>query len=113
MIGVLFNIFGRLPLGIGYLLADGLAFLAARIVRYRRKVILDNLRSSFPDMQDKEIKKICNRFYRFLADYFIETLRLGHMSDDEIKRRMTFENPHIIDYLTDRGKSVAIMLGHY
>lgn len=113
MIGAIFNILGRLPLKAGYVIADALSFIAERLVRYRRKVILDNLRTSFPDKSDREIRKICHDFYRFLADYFIETIRLGKMSADEIKRRMTFENPELIDELTRQGISVAFVLGHY
>ncbi|MDD6228906.1 MAG: acetyltransferase, partial [Bacteroidales bacterium] len=55
-----------LPLGVLYGLADVTAWLARVVVRYRRKVIMDNLRHAFPDRSEAELKRICHRFYRFL-----------------------------------------------
>lgn len=113
MISFLFKILGHLPLRLGYILADILAFLARDVVRYRRKVIMQNLRSSFPDKSEKELKTICRQFYAFLADYFVETIRLGGISESEIRRRMTFENTELLEQLTAQGHIVALLLGHY
>lgn len=113
MISSLFSILGRLPLGAGYILADALAFLARDVVRYRRKVILSNLRSSFPDKSEREIRRIARRFYSFLADYFVETLRLGRMTEREIRKRMTFSNISLLEDLARRDMPIALMLGHY
>ena len=45
-----------LPLGVLYVLADVTAWLARVVVQYRRKVIMDNLRHSFPDRSKAELK---------------------------------------------------------
>ncbi len=113
MISALFSLLGRIPLRAGYLLADTLAFLAGDVVRYRRKVILKNLRDSFPEKSEREIRQIAGQFYAFLADYFVETLRLGKMSEQEICRRMTFENTALLEDLARRNIPIALMLGHY
>ena len=62
-------------------MADMLAPVAGRIVRYRRKLIMKNLRFSFPEKSDREIRRITRDFYRWLCDYFVETMRLGRMSE--------------------------------
>ena len=94
-------------------MADMLAPVAGRIVRYRRKLIMKNLRFSFPEKSDREIRRITRDFYRWLCDYFVETMRLGRMSESEIRRRMTFGNVELIQNILDSGRPVALMLGHY
>ena len=37
-----------LPLRALYLISDGLALLAGKVLRYRRRVVRENLRTSFP-----------------------------------------------------------------
>ncbi|MDE6226462.1 MAG: lysophospholipid acyltransferase family protein [Muribaculaceae bacterium] len=109
----LFSSIGSLPLWILYGLADVVAFLAGRIVGYRRKVIRENILRCFPDMTEKDLKKTERDFYRFLGDYFVETLHLGAMSSKEITKRMRFENIEEINRLLSEGKNITIYLGHY
>ena len=52
---LLFFTLSLLPLGMLYLFADFLAWLAGSVVKYRRRVVLDNLRSSFPEKSEKEL----------------------------------------------------------
>lgn len=102
-----------LPLWLLYLLSDALAWLAADVVRYRRRVVLANLRASFPDKSPREINRIMRGFYRFLTDYFFETVKLTTMSRRTMLRRMRFEG---IEQAVDdmrRGHSVTLYLGHY
>ena len=74
-----------------YCISDALAWLLHSVVRYRRKVVDANLRSSFPDKTDAEIRLITRRFYRFLSDYFVETVKLTTMGRRQMSRRMRFE----------------------
>ena len=41
-----------------YLISDGLAPLAGKVLRYRRRVVRENLRPPFPEMTEKERRKI-------------------------------------------------------
>lgn len=50
------------------------------------------------------------QFYRNFADYFFETIKLGHITDDEIKKRMEFVGLDAIDDCIERGESVGIYL---
>lgn len=104
---------GSLPWRMLYLLADFLAWLAHSVVRYRRKVVYANLRSSFPEKSDREIAGITRRFYRHLADYFVETARLSVMSLDDVRRHLRYENLSLIDEDTRAGRDVTLLLGHY
>lgn len=102
-----------LPLGALYLISDLLYFVVYYIVRYRRKVVRENLLRSFPDKSEAEIVKIEKDYYLHLTDTFIETIKLLHISDEEIKKRMYFPNPEELGRFFDAGKSVVILLGHY
>lgn len=113
MISFIFKILGKIPLGVSYHISTALAWLAGRVVKYRRKVIIRNLTTSFPNKDQKEIEKIADRFYRFLTDYFFETMRMGEMSKKEMNQRMTFENLDLIESLVKEGRPIALMLGHY
>lgn len=102
-----------LPLPLLYGISYILYFLAYYVVKYRRKVVRDNLVSCFPDKSEAEIIDIEKRFYMFFADTAIETLKLVHMSKKEIQKRYKINNPEVLQDLFDRGISAMIVLGHY
>lgn len=112
MLSTVFKAVGSLPLGVLYALSGTVSFLAGRVVGYRRKVIRRNLRESFPDMPEAELKRVERKFYGFLGDYFVETLRLGRMSEKEIRRRMVFENADEVARDLEQGHNVSLVLGH-
>lgn len=109
----LFRLISLLPLRVLYLLADVLALLAHSVVRYRRKVVRSNLASSFPDMSSRELRRVERDFYRFLADYFFETVKLATMSEKQMHRRMRFENIESVNTALAQGQCVSLFLGHY
>lgn len=113
ILSMIFDMAGSLPLKAGYRLSDFLAWVAGDVVRYRRKVVTENLTKSFPEKSRQEIARIRKDFYRFLTDYFVETMRLGRMSKSEISRRMTFGNIRLLEDLHRQGRPIALMLGHY
>jgi KDO2-lipid IV(A) lauroyltransferase len=83
------------------------------VVKYRQKVVRKNLVNSFPCKSQKEIDHIEKKFYRHLCDYFVETIKTLRLSDKEVSKRMKFENPEIINYLTKNGNTCFLSLGHY
>ncbi|MDH6309761.1 KDO2-lipid IV(A) lauroyltransferase [Dysgonomonas sp. PFB1-18] len=102
-----------LPFSVLYILSDILYFLVYKVAGYRLKVVRHNLALSFPNKTDKERKTIEREFYHHFCDYFVETLKLLHVSDEEMKKRMQFENVEQIKDLMKDGNSVLMFLGHY
>lgn len=103
----------RLPLGFLYpMVATPLYYLIYHIARYRRKVVRQNIAESFPSHTNDERRKIEQRFYRNFADMIVETIKLLHISDEEMMRRMTFEGIDKIDRLFDEGKSIVAYFSH-
>ena len=108
----LLYIISLMPFWVLYGIADFIFVLVYYVVRYRRKIVAKNMRESFPEFSDKELKKIARKFYRNFADYIVETIKLNHISDEEIKRRMVFKNMDIIDRLFDEKRSIAAYFSH-
>ncbi|MDO4511841.1 MAG: lysophospholipid acyltransferase family protein [Bacteroidales bacterium] len=96
-----------------WLNSDVLYFLIYHVVGYRRKVVHQNLVECFPEKSEEEIKRIEKQFYLNFTDYFFETIKMLHISEEEMKRRMVFTNP---DYLNDSvcgGQNVMLYASHY
>jgi Kdo2-lipid IVA lauroyltransferase/acyltransferase len=102
-----------LPLRVLYLISDFVFLLIYYFPSYRRKVVATNLKNSFPEKSDEELRIIEKKFYRHLADFFIETVKLMHVSVEEQKRRYTFSNIEIIDKLREEKRDIVAVLGHY
>lgn len=109
----LFYVLSLFPLRGLYLLSDILAWLAHSVVRYRRGVVRSNLMSAFPEKDISEIKKIEKGFYRFLGDYFVETVKLTTMSERQMRRRLEVIGAEEINATMKNGKSCTLLLGHY
>jgi len=101
-----------LPFGILYKLSDALYHLL-KLSGYRKKVVLENLKNSFPDKTDAEIESIGNSYYRYLCDLILETMKTMNMSAEESKRRCIFHNTAWLDQYFEAGQSLIIVMGHY
>lgn len=102
----------RMPFGVLYLLSDIAFAIVYHIARYRREVVMGNLKSCFPDKTDKELRQIARQFYRNFCDTFVETVKLLHISDEEMSRRMQFDNIELIDTLLSHGRGIAVYFSH-
>ncbi len=102
-----------LPMRILYISSDILFLFLYYFPSYRKKIVTENLRNSFPEKSPKEIVLIRRKFYRHLADLFIETLKLVHLSNNQLKKRMTVSNPELIESLYDTGRDVVVVHSHY
>ncbi|PWJ43069.1 lysophospholipid acyltransferase family protein [Sediminitomix flava] len=106
------KLISRLPLWVLYLKADFLYLFIAYILRYRRKVALQNIQKAFPDKSDKEHKEILKKFYRHLSDLGMEVVKGITISESEIVKRVRFLNKEIVEAEFDKGYSIIIMASH-
>lgn len=102
-----------LPLSVLYVIADLLYFVLYRCAGYRKKLARKNLTDSFPEKSKKEIIEIEKKFYHFIADYVVETIKLISISKKEMARRVTFNNLEVIKDGIAKGQSCSIYIGHY
>ncbi len=101
-----------LPFWLLYGFSD-LLYLTLRLSGYRKKVVLDNLRNSFPQKNRAEINKIYKDYYHYLCDLVLETVKTLTMSKEQTQKRCVFHNPKWLSEIYAEKKSIIILMGHY
>ncbi len=110
---ILCRIVAILPHFVRHYLIGGLLYLLlAYVLRYRRKVIMSNLRNSFPDKSEKELCSICRSSYKNLTEQIINTISQSGVSDDVLRHRMTFANAEPAMKAVE-GQNAVFMTAHY
>ena len=95
-----------------YILEEIIYFILHYVVRYRRKVVLTNLRNSFPEKSDKELAKIASRCNRNLAEQMINTLSVAGISPKRLQKYQTIAN--LEEYRKAvAGRDIILLTGHY
>lgn len=102
-----------LPLPILYVLADGLYLTLYRLVGFRKKVVWNNLKQSFPEKTENDLREIMDRFYHHLCDILVESLHMFSMSENEALKRFKVKNPELLVRHFKARKSVLMATGHY
>lgn len=108
----LLYLFSLLPFFILYRISDFFFLIICYIIRYRRKTILGNLRSAFPEKTEKEIKQIARKFYRNFMDNWVETIKLLSITKEALNKRVS-GNFEVFYQLHKTGKAVQVNLGHF
>ncbi|NLA25400.1 MAG: hypothetical protein GX879_10590 [Bacteroidales bacterium] len=101
------------PFFILYCLSDIAYFFIYYLIGYRKKVVYENLSSSFPEKSEQEIKKLMKAFYRHLCDISIETIKGFSMSEKQLRKRYKIENPEILDKYYEKNQSIICLASHY
>lgn len=112
LVGVLIAV-SWLPFWILYRLSDALSIVLRFIIKYRFKVITENLKFAFPEKTEKEISEIRNKFYRHICDVFFESIKLYSISDKEMEKRMVITGAEIANDFFDKGRSVIALAMHH
>ncbi len=102
-----------LPMPLLYLLADGLYYFLYYIIKYRRQVVTNNLRNSFPNKSTAELKTIEKEYFSYLADLIVEIVKMFSASPAFLKSKYTFTNQELVDKYEAENKSYLFGVGHY
>ena len=100
------------PLWFHYGVADFLYFLVYYVFAYRKAVVAENLRNSFPEKSPEERNLIEKQFYRGFADMFIETLYTTHINIKKQKHRLEVVNFKPVQDLLDNSYNILVVGGH-
>ncbi len=106
-------LFSLQPFWLLYAKSGPLAFLLHRVFRYRRKVVERNVRSGFPEKSNKEILRLTRFFYRYLADTVMESVKCLTISKRSLLKRITCQNPEVIEKYAAQKQSVILASAHY
>lgn len=95
-----------------YLFGTMCYILLCYVLRYRRKVMMDNLRRSFPDKSEKELRQICRGAYKNLTEQIINMISQSGVSNKTLLHRMRVTNAEQVrQEIGDR--SVIMLTAHY
>jgi KDO2-lipid IV(A) lauroyltransferase len=102
-----------LPFWFLYFVSDIIFIVLFYITRYRRKVVQQNLKNSFPEKGQHELNAIEKKYYRYLGDLIVETVKMITISEKEVLRRINLTNPELIEKYYAEGRSLIAAVGHY
>lgn len=102
-----------LPYWVLYRLSDLLYLIFATVFPYRRKVAYTNIQRSFPELSEKEHRRILKRFYRHFCDLIVESFKNFSISEKQINKRMKAVNPEVIQEVIESNQGVVLCGGHY
>lgn len=95
-----------------YFLSDCFFYLNEYIVGYRKKVVRDNIRNSFPDKSEEEINQISKKFFRNLCDYIVEMTKSFTISSHELHVRIQHINQDVFKEAKNERKDLILLAGH-
>ena len=102
-----------LPFSILYVLSDFTYLIVYYLIGYRKNVVRENLKRSFPDKTDKELRVTEKKFYHHLCDLLFESMKMATISKEEMSRRMKILNYEPLLKHYDENKSVLLITSHY
>lgn len=102
-----------LPRWVQYRVLGGFIYIVLRYaMRYRRWLIVRQLRESFPEKSAEQIDALCNRYYRTMAEMVIGTMRLAGMSAEKKRRALQMEvAPEVREMVA--GKHFILLASHH
>jgi Kdo2-lipid IVA lauroyltransferase/acyltransferase len=103
-----------LPFPALYTISSFFYIIVFYIIGYRKKVVTQNLKLSFPEKNDKELKKITKQFYAHFCDVIFETLKLLSISKEAFKKRCVLDEEaiQIFERFFKKNQSVIGVMGH-
>ena len=109
---VFFRIVSRVPLRYLYRISDILFLITFYVIKYRRKVVLSNLKKAFPEKPEKELLSIARDFYLNLTDVIVEAIRSYSIPRSELAKRVSISNPELLQAFFDQKQSVILCGAH-
>ena len=102
-----------LPFRLFYLLSDFFYVIMYHIVGYRKNTVKKNISIALPHLTDKERLEIEKKSYHHLCDLFLEMIKTLTISKEEMDKRFTITNIELVKEYEKKGRSIALMTGHY
>lgn len=96
-----------------YLVSDVLYLIVGKLIKYRKPLITKNLKNSFPEKNENEIKNIQRFFYKHFLDLIVESLKGFTISKKEINRKIKLKNPDLVNEMAQKSQNIILIGGHY
>ncbi|KAA0991745.1 lysophospholipid acyltransferase family protein [Dyadobacter aurulentus] len=94
-----------------YRLSDTFRYLIFNVGKYRKAVIVANLRNSFPSYSDDRIRQIASDYYQNFTDIIFETIKMITSPKSDLLERFDLEMD-LLNYYYEQKQNLVIMAGH-
>ncbi|MGH8258635.1 MAG: lysophospholipid acyltransferase family protein [Steroidobacteraceae bacterium] len=101
-----------LPWWLLYGLADLLAWLAWRVVRYQEGVARENLSIAFPELDARGLHEVMRRYYRGFGEVLVEVVKAARLSPEAIRHRVTLQGLEPVRGRLAAGVPVLLVAAH-
>ena len=102
-----------LPMALLFLFYDVTFFLTYHILKYRKEVVLDNLKNYFQNISNIELRDIENKLYRHFTDIIFEVIKSINISDKNVFKRTSIKNFELSDIYYQQGRNIIVVCDHY
>ena len=102
-----------LPHKILYFISDFIYLILFKLIGYRKEVVLNNLKNSFPEKNINELNNCMVLFYKHLADLIVESIKGFTISENQLRKRLVIKNPDLGNRYAQQGLSVIFVGGHF
>jgi KDO2-lipid IV(A) lauroyltransferase len=109
----LLRVLTRLPLAALHATATFVYLVAFHVLRWRRSQTERDIALAFPGRAPAERRSIVAQSYRRAADTVMEAVWGVGASAAAIRRRVSVDNPELVDRCVKAGRSVVLLTAHY
>lgn len=102
-----------MPFRMLYAVSDILYLLVYKVAGYRKSVVRKNLSNSFPEKTKDELRAIEHKFYHYICDYMLESMKMLLLPKKELLRRMKFTNTELYLEMIEKHGGIVVMMPHY
>jgi KDO2-lipid IV(A) lauroyltransferase len=114
---IIFLIFSGFVRALGLSLSRRLSYLLAVLFYYcipiRKETVFENLKTAFPEYDEKKIKKIAFGTYRSFLITLMEILYLPSLDREGMKNFLFSEYSNVVTDAFSRNKGLILLSGHF
>jgi len=110
---MLYKLLALFPLPVLYLGANAVYFIVFRVLGFRKALVLDNLRNSFPEKSEAELNAIARQCYRNYSEVLAELIKGGRIREAELRRRVIIEHIELAQNYYEAGRSIVLLASHH
>jgi KDO2-lipid IV(A) lauroyltransferase len=101
-----------IPFKVLYKVSDICFYLVYYVLRYRRKIVWNNLSNAFTEKDEAERQNLEKGFYRHLCDLLLEYIKASSITKEQVLHRCILQNPEVLQILYERGRHIILLTGH-
>jgi KDO2-lipid IV(A) lauroyltransferase len=93
--------------------ADIFTPLVYYFIPIRKQVVIDNLTAAFPQYSKEKIRKLSYQCYKSFIISIIEILQMNHLTVEQIKSKVKFENLELVKENYCLNKGLILLSAHF